>query len=151
MWVSLFVRLHPHVCSVYILHVKPWCLIPVLILNGVLNTGKPALFYKHYAARRRHYKAPQALIFSAVCDISRTNWFQLSPIRCTSLRTHHLVRFLFGFSCLFYFCVGWRTCAGRMFFIFTGACKRNPFPPHAPKIPKTVMQSVRRCGIICGK
>ena len=33
-------------------------------------------------------------------------------------------------------------CAGRAVFIFTGACKRNPIPPHDPKVPKTVTQSV---------
>ncbi len=34
------------------------------------------------------------------------------------------------------------THVGRTGFILFGACKRNPFPPHAPKPPKTVMQTV---------
>ncbi len=57
----------------------------------------------------------------------------------------------FGFPCFFDFCVGCAACAGRAVFILGGACKSNPNPPHDPKTPKTVMQSVMRCGIICGK
>ena len=53
------------------------------------------------------------------------------PTKATRLKTHHLVRFLFGFPCPVDFCVGYATHAGRMFFIVTKACKSNPFPPHA--------------------
>ncbi len=73
------------------------------------------------------------------------------PTKVTRLETHHLVRFFIGFLCPVGFCVGWRSRAGRMVFILFGACKRNPFPPHAPKPPKTVMQTVMQCGIILGK
>ena len=62
-----------------------------------------------------------------------------------------MVRFLFGISCSFDFCVGRITHAGRTVFILFEACKRNQILPHAPKPPKTVMQSVMRRGIICGK
>ncbi len=73
------------------------------------------------------------------------------PTTGTRIKTHHLVRFFFGFPCPVGFCVGWRSRSGRTVFILFGTCKSNPFPPHDPKTPKTVMQSVMRCGIICGK
>lgn len=79
-------------------------------------------------------------------------WTRLGiPTTGTSLRTHHLVRFLFSFLCPVDFCAWRATCAGRDIFILFGAHNSNPTPPHDPKTPKTVMQSAMRCGIICGK
>ena len=103
-------------------------------------------------------------------------WTRLGiPTKATRLKTHHLVRFfswhkclrgnrndfaalhlqnllvVFGFLCFFDFCANRNFIAGRTVFIFTGACNYNPFLPHMLKTPKTVMQTVMRCGIICGK
>ena len=70
-------------------------------------------------------------------------WTRLGiPITGTSLETHHLVRFLFGFLCFFEFCPDSNFIAGRAIFILTNGCNSNPFPPHAPKPPKTVIQCV---------
>ncbi|MEE1029819.1 MAG: hypothetical protein UIC65_02235, partial [Alphaproteobacteria bacterium] len=73
------------------------------------------------------------------------------PTTGTSLKTHQTVRFFVGFPCPVDFWIGCAACAGRSVFILFGACNSNPIPPHDPKPPKTVMQSVMRCGIICGK
>ena len=70
-------------------------------------------------------------------------WTRLGiPTRATRFKTHHLVLFLFGFLCFFDFCANRNFIAGRAIFIFTGTCNSNPFPPHAPKTQKTVMQTV---------
>ena len=42
------------------------------------------------------------------------------------------------------------SCGADSFYFIRGA-KFNPIPPQVPKTPKTVMQTVMRCGIICGK
>ncbi len=63
-------------------------------------------------------------------------------------RTKRCVFFV-GFLCFFDFCVGWRSRVGQTVFILFGACNSNPFSPHDRKTPKTVMQSVMQCGIIC--
>jgi hypothetical protein len=79
-------------------------------------------------------------------------WTRLGiPTRATRFKTHQTVRFLFGISCPFDFCANRNFIAGRLGFILFGARNSNPFPPHARKTPKTVMQSVMRCGIICRK
>ena len=79
-------------------------------------------------------------------------WTELGiPTKATRLETHQAVRFLFGFPCPVGFCVGCRSHVGRMVFILTNGNNSNPIPPHAPKSPKTVMQSGIACGIILGK
>ena len=94
-------------------------------------------------------------------------WTRLGiPTKATRFKTHQTVRFfswhkclrgnrndfaalhlqnllvVFGFSCSFDFYVECATCAGRAVFILFGACNSNPFLPHVPKTPKTVMQTV---------
>jgi hypothetical protein len=54
-----------------------------------------------------------------------------------------MVRFFVVFLCPVDVYVWRAICA----FILFGARNSNPFPPHDPKTPKTVMQSVMRCGI----
>ena len=79
-------------------------------------------------------------------------WTRLGiPTKATRFKTHQTVRFFVGVPCFFDFCVGRTTCAGRAIFILTNDCNSNPIPPHVPKTQKTVMQSVMRCDIICGK
>lgn len=51
------------------------------------------------------------------------------PTTGTSLETHHLVRFLFGFLCSFDFCVGRNPHVGRLVVILFGARNANPIPP----------------------
>ena len=70
-------------------------------------------------------------------------WTRLGILtKATRFKTHHLVRFLFGFLCFFEFCPNRKFAAGRAVFILFGACKRNLIPPHVPKTQKTVMQTV---------
>ena len=76
---------------------------------------------------------------------NRGLWTRLGiPTTGTCLETHHLVRFLFGFLCLFDFCANRNFIAGRTVFILTNGYNSNPFPPHDPKAPKTVMQTVKQ-------
>ena len=68
------------------------------------------------------------------------------------IKKHRLVRFFVRFfPALLSFCAWRATRVGQTIFILFGACKSNPILPHAPQQPKTVMQSVMQCGIICGK
>ncbi|MEE1111085.1 MAG: hypothetical protein UIH99_02625, partial [Alphaproteobacteria bacterium] len=73
------------------------------------------------------------------------------PTTGTSLETHQMVRFLFGFLCFFEFLCRVTNSRGVGCFYFNQWLQFHPFPPHDPKTPKTVMQSVMRCGIIFGK
>ena len=103
------------------------------------------------------------MLCDAMCDAGGPNqlsetignlglWTRLGiPTTGTRLKTHQMVRFFVGFPCPVGFCVGCATHAGQLGSILFWACKRNPFPPSDPKTPKTVMQTVMRCDIICGK
>ena len=70
-------------------------------------------------------------------------WTRLGiPTKATSFKTHQTVRFFFCFLRFFIFYWRWRIRAGRAVFILFGVCNSNPIPPHEPKPPKTVMQTV---------